>query len=431
MNITDLASTARPVRIIQFGGGVFLRGFFDWMLAKANAAGVMDASAVIVRARTGGEDPLSAQRFRYTHAARDGSHNDITLVDCIAGSLNPADDWEAYLSLADNPDASVIVSNTTESGIVYTPCPTPAHGVPESFPARLTALLHRRFLHKLPGFLILPCELIDTNGDTLRELVLRHAADWSLGEDFARFVTNECSFRNTLVDRIVSGKPGEGDSIDLPYEDTLVNTSEYFHLWVIDGEEDERLPFAKIGLNVRWVPDINPYRTLKVRILNGAHTSMIPYALLRGVETVGECMSDSILRGHLEACLFEEIIPSLDSDPAEAEAYAKDVLERFSNPYIHHLCRSIALNSLDKFRVRVLPSILAYQAKTGRRPSHLLFSLAMLIRLYKDGTPNDTDEKIAYMRSTSVRDILANAALWGSDLSEYAEEVEHDTHTSL
>ena len=429
-HIKDYPKKTRSIRILQFGGGVFLRGFFDWMLQKANDAGAYDGAAVIVRSRTRGVDPLAAQNFNYTHIARDGEHCDVTVVDSIAGSVDAAGDYDAFLRLAELPTLEVIVSNTTEAGIVYKACPRPTDVCPETFPAKLTALLHRRFSVGGAGLLILPCELIERNGDALRDTVLRHADDWALGEDFAAWVKTACSFRNTLVDRIVSGAPAAGENLGLTWADELVNTSEYFHLLVIEGDEDARLPFARIGLNVKWVPSVEAWRTVKVRILNGAHTSMIPYAMLLGIETVGECLRDERTSAHLDACLHE-ILRSMDGDGAENRAYAAQVLTRFENPHIRHLCAAISLNSVSKFRVRVLPSILAYREKTGERPKQLLFALAMLIRFYREGTPNDSAQMIDAFRTRTVAELLADTDIWGVSLTEYAEEVARYADPSL
>jgi tagaturonate reductase len=429
-HIKDYPKKTRPIRILQFGGGVFLRGFFDWMLQKANDAGVYDGAAVIVRSRTRGADPLAAQNFNYTHVARDGANTDVTVVDSIAGSVDAAGDYAAFLRLAEIPTLETVVSNTTEAGIIYENCPRPTDACPESFPAKLTALLYHRFSVGGTGLLILPCELIERNGDILRDTVLRHAADWALGEDFAAWVNTACSFRNTLVDRIVSGAPTVGENPGLAWEDDLVNTSEYFHLFIIEGQEDARLPFARIGLNIKWVESVEAWRTVKVRILNGAHTSMIPYAMLLGIETVGDCLRDARTRAHLDACLVQ-ILRSMDGDEAENRAYAAQVLTRFENPYIRHLCAAISLNSVSKFRVRVLPSILAYREKTGESPEHLLFALCMLIRFYREGNPNDSASVIETFRTRTVPELLADADIWGVSLTEYAEEVARYADTSL
>lgn len=421
-HIRELEKPQRPVRVIQFGGGVFMRGFFDWMLQRMNDAGVYNGSVMIVRSKTRGTDPLAAQNFNYTQVLRDGTHDERCVVNCIAGSVAAEEDYEGFLALADNPDTEMVVSNTTEAGLVYEYCERPQKACPRSYPAKLTAFLYRRYQKKGNGLLILPFELIENNGDELKSIVLRHAADWGLEQDFVRFVSEECSFRNTLVDRIVSGLVPSG-SVDLPYADDMINTGEYFHLLVIEGGEDPRLPLCAAGLNVKWVPSAAPYRTIKVRILNGAHTSMIPYALLCGVETVRECLENDTVRAHLQKCLAE-IIPSLSVDETEARSYAAEVLTRFANPFIHHRCAAIALHSPSKFVVRVLPSILEYREKTGALPKQLLFALAMLVKYLKQY--GDGDElPPAVLAGRTVADILGDVSIFGVSLAEFAEEVAH------
>ncbi|MBQ8309984.1 MAG: tagaturonate reductase [Clostridia bacterium] len=411
----------RPIRVIQFGGGVFLRGFFNWMMQKSIEKRAFDGNAVIVRSRTRGIDPLETIGYCYTHIARDGAHEDVTPINCISGSISAAEDYRAFLKLAENAETDIIVSNTTEAGIVYEACPMPTEVCPESYPAKLTALLYHRYRTVGNGMLILPCELIENNGAVLREYVWHHASDWGLEKGFFDWLEKDCSFRNTLVDRIVSGTSTE---------DETINCSEYFHLFVIEGEEDPRLPFRDAGLNVKWVPSVVPYRTIKVRILNGAHTSMIPYALLCGAETVHDCLQDPRIRAHLSQCL-DEIVDSLSVPREAAEAYAKDVLERFANPHIRHLCASVSLNSVSKFRVRVLPSILEYREKFGVYPRQLLFSFGKLIDFYQNGTPKDASEVIEWMRSSSVAEILTDQTVWGTDLSDLCKEVEADANPSV
>ena len=421
MEKITLNKPKRPIRVIQFGGGVFLRGFFDWMLQKANDMGIYNGNAIIVRSKTTGRDPLETQNYNYTHIARDAEHEDTTLVDYIAGSISASEQYDEFLSLAEREEANVVVSNTTEAGIVYERCDFDSGKCPSTFPAKLCALLYRRFICGLDGMLIIPCELIENNADRLKDIVLKHASDWCLGTDFDRFINEKCSFRNTLVDRIVSGKPSE--ELSLPYIDESANTSEYFHLLVIEGEADSRLPLDRLGLNVRYVPSVLPYRTIKVRILNGAHTSMIPYALLEGVETVSECLKNEVLSEHLKKCL-EEIVLSMDIDESETRAYAKSVVDRFANPYIQHRCASISLNSVSKFKVRVLPSILEYERKYGKAPNQLMISFGKLIAFYKNGNPNDDAYAVEKLKNSTVNEILSDISLWGQDLSRFAKEVE-------
>lgn len=420
--ITEYEKPQRPIKAVQFGGGVFLRGFFDWMLCKANSHGY-NGNVEIIRIKTRGEDPLSRQNYLYTHIARDADDTDISIIDCVSGSFNPSERFDRLLSLAREPQLELVVSNTTESGIAYEKCGFSPNAAPSGYPATLTRLLYERYLSRLGGLLILPCELIEDNAQVLKSYVLRYVEDWGLGEGFAKWLDSECSFRNTLVDRIVSGAP-EGDGIKLGYVDDAVNTGEFFHLWVIEGEPDARLPFDHPELNIKWVKNVADHRKLKVRILNGAHTSLIPYALKLGVETVGECMKNATLRRHLEDCLYREIIPSLGSEwMEEAVEYADGVIKRFENPYICHRCKAIALNSVSKFKARVLPSILEYRERYGNSPRKLLFSFAMLIWMYKYGEPNDSESVIAAIRQGDLGDILSDVSLWGRELTALEPEL--------
>ena len=371
----------RPVRVLQFGGGVFLRGFFNWMMQKSINAGVYDGNAVIVRSHTTGVDPLAKNGFKYTHIARDGEHNDVTDIDCISGSVGIGSD--EFFKFAQSDDLEVIVSNTTEAGIVYK-----EEG--GTYPYYLTEFLKKRYEAGKGGLIIVPCELIENNGDTLKEYVLRHAKEGA----FCEWIKRECDFRNTLVDRIVSG----GDAV--------TNNSEYFHLFVIGGKEDSRLPFKSAGLNVKWVRDVNVYRKIKVRVLNGAHTSMIPFALLCGCETVSDCLKNEKVSTHLKNCL-DEILVTLDG----AQEYANEVMTRFANPYIEHKCRAIALNSFEKFKVRVLPSVVEYKRITGEYPKSLMFSLSQLIKFYKEGEPSDDEGVIEYIKRESEQKIIQDLGL--------------------
>jgi len=278
----------RKETVIQFGGGRFLRGFFDWMLQKANDAGLYDGSVVVVQStQQGASDALTRQNGQYTHIARGLEGVEITPIDVISRCVKAYEDYEGYLKLAENPDFRFIVSNTTEAGIRYEADDRLSDRPPKSFPAKLTALMYRRFQLGLPGFVLLPCELIEKNGDSLKRLVLQYAREWALEDGFSRFVEEENCFCNTLVDRIVTGLP-QGECLDLGYEDELINASEFFHLWVIEGgtRYADELPLHKLGLNVLWVDDVTPYHTRKVRILNGAHTATVSMAMLGGIQTV-------------------------------------------------------------------------------------------------------------------------------------------------
>lgn len=424
--ITDYNKINRPVKVLQFGEGGFLRGFIDWMIKKMNDNGVFNGNVVVVQPIENGLcDKLNAQNGLYTHIIRGKEGTETTLVDVIDSCINPFDDFNEYLKLAENKDLRFIVSNTTEAGITFDENDKNDGSIPKTFPAKLTLLMKRRFEIGLSGFIFLPCELIDKNGAKLKETVLKYAQLWNLGEDFINWVNSENIFCNTLVDRINTGYPKD-EKIELPYTDEMLNTSEYFHLFVIETDYDicSEMPFDKAGLNVIVTKDaLERYRTRKVRILNGAHTSIVPYALLMGLSTVGDCMENETVKNFLTKCLFDEIIPTLDLSEEELKSYAESVLIRFSNPYIKHYLSSIALNSVSKFCVRVLPSIKEYKARFGKYPENLVFGFSKLIEFYKESTPNDSDDIIKAIRNNDIDNILKNTALWGEDLSDLREAV--------
>lgn len=415
----------RDLKVIQFGEGGFLRGFVDWMLQIVNENTDFNGGVTVVQPiKNGLCDMLTEQGCVYTHLCRGIEGVDKRKIDVISNCVKPYGEFDSYIALAENKSYRFIVSNTTEAGIVFDEGDKITDRPANTFPAKLTQLLVRRFELGLDGFVFLPCELIDKNGEQLKKCVLQYADLWNLGDSFKNWIEKDNIFCNTLVDRINTGYP-KGEDIDLGYEDKMLNTSEYFHLWVISGYSDlcKEIPFDKCGLNVIVTEELEKYRTRKVRILNGSHTSMIPYALLNGVETVGDCLKDEVISTHLKNCQ-EEIVASLDMDKNEALSYANSVMERFANPYIKHLCQSIALNSVSKFKVRVLPSILEYERKFGVAPKALLFSFAKLIEFYKKGTPNDSEEATSKLQKGTVREILADVSLWGEDLTRFASEVE-------
>jgi tagaturonate reductase len=346
------------------------------------------------------------------------------------------------------------VSNTTEAGIVYAEEPRPGALCPRSFPAKVAAWLAERFRRlggsAASGMIFLPCELIDRNGDALKACVLRHAEAWGLGPSFTRWLESHNRFLNTLVDRIVPGYPREEAArltAELGYEDRLLTAGEIFHIWVIEADERiaVQLPLTTAGLSVVWTADLAPYRTRKVRILNGAHTMTALAAYLAGLDTVQEMVGDPLFGRYLRKGIFEEIL-TLPALPREGtRVFAESVFERLANPFIRHHLLSIALNSVSKYRVRVLPSLLEYGAAHGRLPPVLTFSLAALLAFYRgtevrDGglhaaraagqyTVRDEPEVLAACaeawrafeshRSPEAvcRGLLARADFWGEDLA--------------
>lgn len=386
-----------PEKVLQFGEGNFLRGFADWMFNRMNERGLFNGKVVIIQPISEGHiDILNEQNGLYTLFLTGLQNEAIVksreIITSVSRGINPFTDFEDFIKCSENTDLRVIISNTTEAGIVYNPDDKFRDTPPSSFPGKLTVFLYKRFKifsgDPLKGFIIIPCELIDRNGDNLKKIVLRLAVEWKLGDEFLFWVEHSNYFLNTLVDRIVTGYPidkAEEYAAELGYEDKLLDTGEIYHLWVIEGDRSlaSELPFEEAGLNVLWTEDITPYRTRKVRMLNGTHTITVPAAFLLGKDTVKECVDDKVISAYFRKGLFEEIIPTIDLPEKELLNYANAVLERFANPFIRHYLLSISLNSISKFKTRVLPSILEYKKRKGKLPEILSFSLSALLAFYK------------------------------------------------
>ncbi len=418
-------------RVIQFGEGGFLRGFVDYFLYKLNEKEVWEGKVVIVQPIEKGMcEMLSAQNCEYNLYLRGIENgetvNERTHIDVISRCVNPYTEFDAYMELAANPDMRFIISNTTEAGIEYLGTEKLDDKPAKSYPAKLTQLLYRRFSLGLPGFILIPCELIDNNAGFLKEYVLKYAKLWQLPDGFTTWLNEECDFCNSLVDRIVTGYPrDEAEELwkEIGYQDNCLDTAEIFHLWVIEGHHEDELPFNKAGYNVVWTDDVKPYKKRKVRILNGGHTSMVLGAYLYGLETVGECLKDETVSAFLKKCIFDEIVPTLGNTETDIN-FGKAVLERFSNPFIKHMLLSIALNSVSKFQVRVLPTILEYKEKYGTYPPALTFSMAALIAFYRTDKANDGEEIMKFMKDASVADIMVRQDYWGGDITDMTGLVE-------
>lgn len=417
--------------VVQFGEGGFLRGFVDYFLQKMKDQGLFDGSVVVVQPIEKGMcEMLEKQNCQYNLFLRGIDNGQVvdehTHIDIINRCINPYADPEGYMALAENRDLRFIVSNTTEAGIEFVPDNQFGDKPAKSFPGKLTQLLYKRFQLGLPGFIVLSCELIDHNGEELEKCCLQYADLWNLGDEFKNWMKNENDFCSTLVDRIVTGFPRDEHAAlcqRIGEQDNMMDTAEIFHLWVIQGNHEDELPLQKAGFNVVWTDNVDPYKKRKVRILNGAHTSMVLAARLYGLETVGECLKDEKVSALLKKCIFEEIIPTI-GDTEDNRKFGAAVLERFSNPFIRHLLLSIALNSVSKFKARVLPTILEYKAEHGVYPQGLTFSLAVLIAFYRTDEANDGEEIMKFMKDASVADILAREDYWGQDLGDMLSVVQ-------
>lgn len=412
--------------IIQFGEGNFLRGFFDYFLDVMNKNGLYDGKAVVIQPRECGKcGLLNEQNCQYNLYLRGIDKGEIKkehhFIESISRCVDPYKSFDEYMSLAENPDLKFVVSNTTEAGIAFDesckfddkPC--------KSFAGKLTQLLYKRYKSGLSGFIFLPCELIDNNGDELKKCVVKYAEFWGLEDAFITWINNENTFSSTLVDRIVTGYPND-ETAQLHKDDKFLDTAEIFHLWVIEGDFENELPLKKAGFNVIWTDDAKPYKKIKVRILNGAHTSLVAGAILSGIETVGQAMGDETAFAFLNKAMKEEILSTIGENK-DSISFANSVFDRFKNPFIQHKWRSIALNSVSKFSVRVLPTLLEYKEKNNRLPKCLTMSLAFLIYFYKNDSPEDAPDVVEIMKNDSIEDILKNEALWGEKLSDMIDTV--------
>ncbi|HYL82052.1 MAG TPA: tagaturonate reductase [Candidatus Acidoferrum sp.] len=448
-----------PVKVLQFGEGNFLRAFVDWMIGRMNTRGLFNGSVVVVQPIPHGMvDTINAQDGLYTVLLRgiQGGRpvEEREIVTSVSRGLNPYSDFAGFLQCAENPELRFIVSNTTEAGIAFSESDRLTDAPPSSFPGTLTVFLHHRFKHfqgaATKGCVMLPCELIERNGDTLKQTVLRTARHWKLEAQFLDWLKRHNEFTNTLVDRIVTGFPKDefaALTALLGYHDDLLVAGEIFHSWVIESRLDlaDELPLTEAGLDVVWIPNMTPYRDRKVRILNGAHTTLALAAFLAGKNTVGECMEDGPIRAYIENALHEEIIPTLDLPVEALVKFAAAVIERFANPHIHHYLLSIALNSTSKYRARVLPSVLEFHRRTNRLPRRLCFALAALLVFYRGkafrdgnliGERHGEEYQIADDRPVQefffeawrdhaspadaqglVAKVLGNAKIWGQDLN--------------
>lgn len=404
---------ARPIRVLQVGQGNFLRAFFDQMLDIANESGETNAGVAIVKPTNRGDlAEFQAQNCLFTVVLRGKEGGKARqrgrVVRCVQRAVNPYEDYEGFLALAEEPLLRFVVSNTTEAGLALAAGDGPAARPCPSFPGKLAQFLHARWRHfggdPAKGVVLLPTELVDDNGARLRALTLQAAENLGLEPGFAEWLENACEFCDTLVDRIVSGYPRDGEELcrQLGYEDRLLTVAEPYALWVIQCKEPEalerELPLDRAGLPVLFTRDLRSYRLRKLRLLNGGHTGAMPLAYLLGYGLVRQAMGDGGLRAHLRAMLEEEVLPTVPLPEADLRAFLQEVLERFDNPYLDHQILSIALNSTAKWRARILPSLLDRAGQTGELPARLSFSLAALLALYlrwPEGL-RDTEEAEAF-----------------------------------
>ena len=408
LNRQNFPGPQYPTKIVQFGEGNFLRAFIDWQIDILNETTGLNAGITIVRPINTDFPPLlNTQDGLYTTIIRGLDERgeavkQTRIIRSVNNEINIYQQFNDYLALAHDQNIQIIFSNTTEAGISYNENDQFADTPPSSYPAKLTRWLYERFSYfngdPSKGLTLLPCELIDYNGEQLKQLVLKYADQWQLPPHFADWLEQHNTFCSTLVDRIVTGYPKtEADELEqeLGYQDTFLDTAEYFYLFVIQGPETIKslLHLNQTEMNILVVDDIKPYKERKVAILNGAHTALVPVAYLAGVDYVGQAMDDEQLRDFVEQAIYQEIIPVLSLPQDELKTFAQAVINRFRNPFIQHQLLSIALNSMTKYVTRILPQLLAYADKYHTLPTRLTFALAALIVFYR-GKRNEETIKV-------------------------------------
>ena len=447
-----------PEKVLQFGEGNFLRAFVDYWFDLANEKADWNGKCVLVQPIAPGlAKMINEQEGLYTLYLR-GSENgkkvdDKRVISSVSRCLNPYEEegFKQMMDVAASDDLEIIVSNTTEAGIVYDPACKLEDVPASSFPGKLTQVLYHRYKAGKKGILMLACELIDNNGKELQKCCNNYAKDWDLEPAFIDWMNTANTFCSTLVDRIVPGRirdPQELAALEEAngYHDTVLDVGEVFGVWVIEGPAglEDKLPFKKAGVNVMVVPDVTPYKKRKVRILNGAHTGFVLGAYLAGFDIVRDCMHDATVLGYMNKMLLDEVVPILPLDQDDCKKFAAAVQDRFNNPFVNHELMSISLNSTSKWRARNMPSFLEYVGKNGKLPTCLTMSFAAYIAFYSNDVQELTDKGLVCKRAkgneytvsddrwvlefynehknddvpTLVHAVMTNEQMWGQDLTK-------------
>lgn len=424
-------------KVLQYGEGNFLRSFVDLYFETLNREGGEWAVEIVKPIPFGSLDAFARQENRYhviLRGVKDGNAAETVYpVSVVEQAISPFDDFPAYAALAVDPALAVIVSNTTEAGICCHEGDSFDGFAEITYPAKLTKFLYARFRAGLPGVYLLPVELIGNNADELFRCVEKYIDLWQLPEAFREWNRTENFYCNTLVDRIVSGFPRDEALRERLWKlvgerDDLLSVAEPFGLWVIEnkGKIADLLPAGHHNIDIILTDDIACYKKRKVRVLNGSHTNLVAAGLLSGAETVYDCMTNETLYRFFRASL-EEIVPFVSSDRSMTARFAADVEERFRNPYLNHQLTSIALNSISKWRARVLPTFRDFFAANGRIPEHLTVGFSCLMHLYrtKYAELKDDAEVLSFFASGKpLKDFLSDRTVWGEDLTAYPQFLE-------
>ena len=443
---------ARPIKFIQFGEGNFLRAFADYMIDCTNKANLLDAGVCVFNLRKSGSvEKIKKQNFKYNLISR-GIENSkvstkITEINAIVDALNPYEDFEKFINLATLPELRFVISNSTEAGIYFDNKDSASDKPPTSFPAKLTLLLKKRFDFfggdNSKGLIVLPCELLERNGDALKDCILQYCTLWNFSEEFKTWLEKSCVFCNTLVDRIVSGKPSENetDKTVIALNDPLAVVAEPYMLWAIEAPSfvEDELPFKKCGLNVVFTNNITPFRNRKVMLLNAPHTLLSAIGLQMGINTVFEAVSNQDILQFLQIVMNNELAKTLSLPTEDLQNFSAEVLDRFRNPFLEHFLKSIANNAIAKCSVRVVVPLEKYINDFAKIPHAMAFGLAANIVLaFKDKSLLPTSEKFDELRNCQdlklfaqlfakndfIMGSLANCQSLKTSLCEYVLQIE-------
>jgi tagaturonate reductase len=449
------AQFSLPEKVLQFGTGVLLRGLPDFLINQANQEGVFNGRIVVVKSTDGGDlTAFARQNGLYTVAVRgveDGRTIEQNVVCAsISRVLSAKSQWAEILEFAASPDLQVVISNTTEVGIQLVN-ESIQQAPPLSFPAKLLAVLHARFQafggDPARGLVIVPTELISDNGSKLEAIVLELAHRNDLGSEFIDWLESANRFCNSLVDRIVPGRPDEATcnalKAELGYDDELLTIAETYNLWAIEGDERVRevLSFHQVAPGVFIRPDINLFRELKLRLLNGTHTLSFALAHLSGFVTVREALEDQQLARFIHNLMLADLLPGIPYpvDEKVGQRFGLQVLDRFRNPYLEHKWLSISVQAATKMQMRNIPTLLHYYQQHNTVPQYFALGFAAFLLFMRgegqeggkvEGEANGQtypiqDDRAAYFADLWARltsdelatTVLHNATLWGHDLT--------------
>ena len=463
-----------PEKVLQFGTGVLLRGLPDYFIDKANKQGIFNGRIVIIKSTSqGGADAFSRQDNLYTQCIRgisNGERVEEAVINmAVSRVLAASTQWQEVLACAANPDLQVIVSNTTEVGIVLLPNDDVHAAPPASFPGKLLAFLLERYTafngSADSGLVIIPTELITENGSKLKDIVLELAAQNKLEPAFIEWISNSNDFCNSLVDRIVPGKLPADDKAatekKLGYTDELMIMSEVYRLWAIETSSERSraiLSFAAADNGVVIAPDINKFRELKLRLLNGSHSFSCGLAILMGFATVKQAMEDHLFYQFISQLMLEEIVPAITGSTvttAEGKQFAAQVLDRYKNPFLEHQWLSISLQYSSKMKMRNVPVLLQLYQVNGQPPKRMALGFAAYLLFMKTEpngqqfvgnaggntyTVNDDSASVLHSlwgidnTNNFVDQVLSNTELWGTNLAAlpgFGQAVADALHTIL